>query len=138
MSTIFFLHAGELIATPGTQTLAPSWHHNGNILPGMIHKFQEYRIRFDEDTFVIFPWSLVHRGSGYLKITGREELCNWRKFTASDSNYCEERYPKNATYSSKRVTDGSEPHKAGKDSNDFFSSVTPHITRNLPLPFWEF
>ena len=138
VSTLFFLHHGELIVTPGTQTLGPLWHHNGGILPGMIHQFKEYRIPFEEDTFVIFPWSLIHRGVEYLEIPGREGLCNWRKFTASNSNICKERYPKNGTYTSKKVTDGSEPDKTGKPARDFFSQVTPHITRDLPLPFWKF
>jgi hypothetical protein len=138
LSTIFFLHQGELIGTPGIQTLAQSWHQNGQTLPGLIHQFQEYRIPFEEGTFVIFTWSWIHRGAEYLKIQGREGLCNWRKFTASNTFKCKETYPTNGTYTSKKVTDNSEHDEIGKGGRDFFDQVTPRITRDLPLPMWKF
>jgi len=138
VSTILFLHGGELIATPGSHPLPQLWHLNGETLPG-IHQFKEYRFPFEECTFAIFSWSLCHRGSKYLDIEGRDELCNWRKFTASNSTLCtNQKYPLDATYSSMKVTDNSEDDETGKPARDFFRHVIPLITTSHPLPIWKF
>ena len=104
----------------------------------MIHQFKEHRIPFEEYTFAIFSWSLCHRGSQYLEIAGRSGLCNWRKFTASNSILCKAKYPLDATYTANKVTDHSEEDETGKRAREFFSRVTPHITSSNPLPTWRF
>ena len=137
VSTILFLHGGELIATPGTHPLPQLWHLNCETLPGMIHQFIEYRFPFEKFTFAIFSWSLCHRGSKYLVIDGMDGLCNWRKFTASNSTLCtDQKYPLDGTYTSKKVTDNSEDDETGKRARHFFDQVTPHITSANPLPKW--
>jgi len=137
VSTILFLHGGELIATPGTHPLPQLWHLNCETLPGMIHQFIEYRFPFEKFTFAIFSWSLCHRGSKYLVIDGMDGLCNWRKFTASNSTLCtDQKYPLDGTYTSKKVTDNSKDDETGKRARHFFDQVTPHITSANPLPKW--
>ena len=124
VSTILFLHGGELIATPGTHPLPQLWHLNCETLPGMIHQFIEYRFPFEKFTFAIFSWSLCHRGSKYLVIDGMDGLCNWRKFTASNSTLCtDQKYPLDGTYTSKKVTDNSEDDETGKRARHFFDQV---------------
>jgi len=96
----------------------------------------EYIFGFEEDDFAIFSWALIHRGSEYLQISGREGEANWRKFTASNSTLCKEAYPIDSTYTSKKSTDHSEHKSVGKIAHSFFEYVTPRITRAKPSSRW--
>jgi len=136
VSTIWFQHRGELIATPGSHVLAQLYLRNRGTLPGVCFPLHEFIFAFEEDDFAIFSWAMMHRGSEYIRIEGREGQANWRKFVASNSTLCKDAYPIDATYSSKRTSDNSEPWEVGEMARSFFKQAIPYITTNKPLSRW--